>query len=161
MPNSSRVPPRDPGPLRFATELRDSGSGGAYIEFPFDAEEMFGTKGRLPVRLLVNGAPYRGSLVQYRGVRMVGIPKAVREQAGATAGTSVDVILELDTEERVVEVPTDLANALAADEEAARGWPRLSFTHQREYVQAILDAKREDTRAKRVALALEGARKKA
>jgi uncharacterized protein YdeI (YjbR/CyaY-like superfamily) len=73
----------------------------------------------------------------------------------------VDVLLELDTEERVVEVPNDLAEALAADEKASRGWLRLSFTHQREYVQAILDAKRPDTRAKRVAVALEGARKKA
>jgi hypothetical protein len=72
--------------VRFTTELREAGRGGAYIEFPFDVEEMFGTKARVPVRLSFGGAPYRGSLVPYAGVRMIGIPKAVREEAGVSPG---------------------------------------------------------------------------
>ena len=72
--------------MRFTTELREAGRGGAYIEFPFDVEEMFGTKARVPVRLSFGGAPYRGSLVPYAGMRMIGIPKAVREEAGVSPG---------------------------------------------------------------------------
>ncbi|MCZ7664659.1 MAG: YdeI/OmpD-associated family protein [Thermoleophilia bacterium] len=139
-------------------------AGGTYIEFPFDVEEMFGTAGRIPVRLTLRGpageAPYRGSLVKYRGVMMVGITKAVRERAGAAVGDRVHVSLELDRGERTVDLPPDLAEALARDETAAAGWDRFSYTHQREYVQSIVEAKRNETRVKRVAAAVAAAREK-
>lgn len=155
------VPPKNPGPLRFTTELRDAGRGGSYVEFPYDVQESFGTKGRVPVRVTLNDAPYRGSLVKYRGVHMVGITKAVREAAGVSIGDEVEIVLEVDAEERAVEVPPDLAQALTADVVATAGWEKFSYTHRREYVAAILEAKREDTRAKRVAGAVDAAREKA
>lgn len=161
MADAKHLPPKDPGPLRFTTELRDAGRGGSYVEFPYDVEESFGTRGRVAVRVTVNGAPYRGSLVKYRGVHMVGITKAVRQAAGAEVGDLVEIVLSVDTEERSVDVPADLAAALAADVRAAVGWDRFSYTHQREYVEAVVEAKREETRAKRVAAAVEAARAKA
>lgn len=160
MTASPTQPPKNPEPVRFTTELREAGRGGAYIEFPFDVEELFGTKARIPVRLTFGGAPYRGSLVQYAGTCMVGIPKAVRERAGVSLGQTVEIVIEVDDEERAVELPPELAEALARDEVAAAGWNRFSFTHKREYAQAILDAKRPETRAKRVAEAIEAARAK-
>lgn len=158
MTASPKQPPKNPGPVRFNTELREAGRGGAYIEFPFDVEELFGTKARIPVRLSFAGAPYRGSLLQYAGARMVGIPKAVREQAGVHPGQTVEIVLEVDDEERAVELPPELAEALARDDVAAVGWDRFSFTHKREYAQAILAAKRPDTKARRVAEAVAAAR---
>ena len=151
---------KNPGILRFFTELRDGGGGGAYIEFPFDAEELFGTKARVPVRVTVDGAPYTGSLMRYRGVRMVGIPKAVRDASSVSIGDTVEIVLELDETSRTVEAPPELAEELARDPEAAAGWDKLSFTHKREHAQAISEAKRSGTRAKRVAAALEAARKR-
>ena len=51
---------------------------------------------------------------------------------------------------RVVEVPGDLAEALAGDPEAAAAWERVSYSHQRAHVEAVLAAKRPETRAARV-----------
>lgn len=94
-------------------------------------------------------------------MRMVGIPKAVREQVGVSLGQTVEIVLEVDDEERAVELPPELAEALARDDVAVAGWDRFSFTHKREYAQAIIDAKRPETRAKRVAAAVKAARAKA
>ena len=158
MPPSGGVPPNDPGPLTFKACLQEAERGGAFIEFPFDVQESFGTKGRIPVQLTFAGVPYRGSLVQYSGKRMVGIPKAVRDAAGVAVGESAEVVLWLDVEERTVEAPPDLIEALANDDLAAVGWNRFSYTHQREYVQAIAAAKRPETRARRIAQAVACAR---
>ena len=161
MPAARASSPRDPGPLTFTALLQAEGRGGAFIEFPFDMQELFGTKGRIPIRLSFGGVPYRGSVVRYKGRQMVGIPKAVREAAGIAPGESADVVLQLDVEERTVDAPPELIEALAADGVAAAGWDRFSYTHRREYVQAIETAKRPETRAKRIAEAIAAARAKA
>jgi len=88
---------RNPGQLTFEAELRsDDRSSGTYILFPLDAEELFGAKGRVPVLMTVGGAEYRGSLVKHAGRRIIGIPKMVREKAGAEPGDVVEIVLELD-----------------------------------------------------------------
>ena len=161
VPPSGGAKLKDPGPLTFTALLQEAGRGGAFIEFPLDVQELFGTKGRIPIRLTFGGVPYRGSLVQYAGKRMVGIPKAVRDAAGVAPGENADVVLWLDVEERTVEAPPDLVEALASDDLAVVGWNRFSYTHQREYVQAIEAAKRPETRAKRIAEAVAGARNNA
>lgn len=151
---------KDPGTIRFSATLGGDTSG-TYIEVPFDPEELFGTKGRVPVSLTVNGAPYRGSLVPYRGMKMVGIPRAVRDAAGAAPGDMVDVVLDLDEATRKVEAPPELAEDLSRDETAAAGWEKLSFTHQREHAEAINEAKRPETKVKRIEQALAAARERA
>ncbi|MBU2602529.1 MAG: YdeI/OmpD-associated family protein [Actinobacteria bacterium] len=161
MTDLSKQPQKDPGPIKFAAKLCAGDRGGAYVEFPFDVNELFGTKGRVPVHMTVNGTPYRGSLMKYRGVRMIGVTKAVREAGGTAIGDQVEIVLKLDTEERVVEMPADLAEALSLDSQAMAGWERFAYTHQLECVTAILGAKREETRAKRVAGVVEAARKRA
>lgn len=152
----------NPGPVEFSTTIMsDDKTSGTFIEFPFEPSELFGTTGRVPVRMTVNGAPYRGSLVKYRGRYMVGVPKAVRDAAGAAAGDSVQIVLEVDDAPREVEVPAELAEELARDEVAAAGWDAMSFTHRREYASAIADAKKPETKAKRVAAALAASRERA
>jgi hypothetical protein len=151
---------RNPGTIRFSASLEGDKSG-TYIQIPFDPEELFGTKGRVPVSLTVNGAPYRGSLMPYRGMKMVGIPRAVREAAGVCPGDMVDVVLDLDQATREVELPPELAAELARDETAAAGWDKMSFTHQREYAEAITEAKRPETKVKRIEQALAAARDRA
>ncbi len=71
------------------------------------------------------------------------------------AGDTVDVTIELDEEPRVVEVPDDLAVALAADADATAAFDRLSYSHRREYVEWIDEAKRAETRARRISATVE------
>jgi uncharacterized protein YdeI (YjbR/CyaY-like superfamily) len=79
----------------------------------------------------------------------------VRQGAGVAAGDQVDVILELDAAPREVEMPPALAAALAQDAQARAAFEKLAFTHRKEYARWVAEAKREETRERRVQQALE------
>ena len=113
---------------------------------------MFG-RARPPVRGTINGSPLRSTIAKYGDDYFLVINRKVREAAGVAAGETVDVELELDTEPRIVRVPKDLAGAL--DKETRAGFDRMSYTHRREYVEWIEEAKREETRRRRIANAVE------
>jgi uncharacterized protein YdeI (YjbR/CyaY-like superfamily) len=81
------------------------------------------------------------------------VNRELRENAGAAAGETVEVELELDTNPRTVRLPKDLASAL--DDEARAAFDRMSYTHRKEYVEWIKEAKREETRRRRIAKAVE------
>lgn len=119
------------------------------ITIPFDVEEIFGAK-RVRVVATVNKAKYRGSVVRMGGKYMLGIPREFRERAGIEPGNNIVVTLEKDTAPRVVTAPADFAEALKKDREAAAAWEKLSYSHQKENVGAIEEAKRPETRAKRI-----------
>src|ERR1700729_1735226 len=85
------------------------------------------------------------------GEFLVGMNKEVRAGAGAEAGDTVEVAIELDTAPREVEIPEALASALANAPEALTAFEALSFTHRKEYARAIEDAKKPETRDRRVA----------
>jgi uncharacterized protein YdeI (YjbR/CyaY-like superfamily) len=71
------------------------------------------------------------------------------------AGDQVDVILELDAAPREVEMPPALSAALAQDAQARAAFEKLAFTHRKEYARWVAEAKREETRERRVQQALE------
>jgi hypothetical protein len=110
---------------------------------------------RFPVVATVNGYTWRTTVARMRGEFLVGLSRAVREEAGVEAGDTVEVSLELDTAPREVAVPQALVDALAADSEARAAFERLAYTHRKEYARWIDEAKREETRERRVAKALE------
>ncbi|MGH3041134.1 MAG: YdeI/OmpD-associated family protein [Gaiellaceae bacterium] len=87
--------------------------------------------------------------------RYLPLNRANREAAGASAGETVAVELELDTKPRTVRVPHDLRSALAGDPAAKAAFAELSYSHRKEYVDWIVEAKREDTRRRRVEKTLE------
>ncbi len=124
------------------------------ITIPFDVEKVFGAK-RVPVKATVNGAEYRGSVVRMGGKYMLGIPKVFREAAGIKAGDNIVVTLEKDAEERTVTPPKDLAAALAENKDAGKAWEKMSYSHKREHVRAIEEAKKEETRTRRIEKAIE------
>jgi hypothetical protein len=139
----------------FRAVIQDAGGGGAYVEIPFDVEAAFGSK-RPRVKAVIAGVPYRGSLVRMGSeCHILGVLKAIRARAGKDVGDAVDVSLEADLEPRVVQVPPELAQALQREPAARARFDSLSYSHQREYVGFILEAKREETRAKRVAKTVE------
>ncbi|MBK7403799.1 MAG: DUF1905 domain-containing protein [Phycisphaerales bacterium] len=140
---------------RFSTRIKqDDGSAGCGIELPFDPKEAFG-KVRAPVVATFNGYSYRTTVCAMEGSYWIPLARKHREGAKVEAGQKVTVTLELDDKPRVVEVPKDLALALAKDRKARDAWNALSYTHQREHAEAITGAKKPETRARRVAKALE------
>jgi uncharacterized protein YdeI (YjbR/CyaY-like superfamily) len=89
--------------------------------------------------------------MRYGGVDYMGLNREVRDGAGVeAAGERVEVEVELDDEPRVVEVPDDLARALRGEKDARDAFERLSYTHRKEYVRWIEEAKRDETRRSRI-----------
>lgn len=147
----------DDYPLRFQALLEtEPDSAATFIRIPFDVPQVFGSRGRVPVRGALNGAPFRGSLSPYGGIHYLGINRLLREQAGVQAGDQVEIVLERDDEPRQVALPPDLAQALGANAGAKAAWDKLSYSHQREHVQAVEEAKRPETRARRIEKTLAG-----
>jgi hypothetical protein len=137
----------------FKGTLEAEGDG-CLIRVPFDVKEAFG-KARAPVKVSLGKYSYRSTVAVYGGEYFVGVRRSHREAAGVSAGDTVAVALELDTQPRVVEVPADLKKALARHAGAKVAWEKLSFTHQREHIEAIEQAKKPETRTRRVAKAIE------
>jgi hypothetical protein len=138
---------------RFETVLQTEDSG-VFFEVPLDVPAVFG-KARAPVRGTINGHPFRSTVAVYGGRSFLPVKKALREAAGVAAGDAVVVELEADEQPRTVDPPPDLAAALAADPEVRAAFEGLSFTHQREYAEWVAEARREETRRRRVDQAVE------
>jgi uncharacterized protein YdeI (YjbR/CyaY-like superfamily) len=83
------------------------------------------------------------------------ILKGIREQIGKTFGDEVTITVEPDTEPRLIEIPAELKKAFKTDKEAKAFFEKLSYTHQREYVMWINEAKREETRRNRIVKAID------
>lgn len=127
-----------------------------FIEFPFDVRQEFGGKNRVKVKAYIDGAVYRGSLVKMGGdCHWLGITQEVRKITGKNPGDIVHVVIEEDKEERTVEIPPDLLELMQKEEGLADYFGSLSFTHKKEYVRWIEEAKREETRKNRLFKAIE------
>jgi hypothetical protein len=139
----------------FLAVIQDAGGGGAYVTIPFDVEQVFGKK-RLKVKATIDGEPYRGSLVRMGTPHhMLIILKEIRQKIGKTFGEEVTVEIEEDLEPRQVELPVDLQQAFQANPAARQVFDHLSYTHQKEYVRWVSEARRLETRQKRVQQTME------
>jgi hypothetical protein len=146
---------------KFKVELfGQEGSQVAALKPPFDVVGVFQRKGRVPVKGTINGFPFRSSLMNMGDGHMMVVNAELRAGAKCKAGDSVSVVMELDEDERKVELPAYLKKLIAADPKAEEAWDKLAFTHQKEHVRAIEDAKREDTRQKRIAAMMDMLRNK-
>ncbi len=123
------------------------------ITIPFDVQKVFGAK-RVPVKVWVNGAEYRSTIMKMSGKYMMAVPKVFRDAAGIKAGEKISVTMEKDSEKRTVEVPKDLAEALSKAG-LTDVFAKMSYTHQKEYVNAVSDAKKEETRIRRIEKTIE------
>jgi bacteriocin resistance YdeI/OmpD-like protein/uncharacterized protein DUF1905 len=139
---------------RFEAPIEAAGSGGAVVVVPFDVHDAFGSK-RPPVRATVNGYAFRTTIAPMGGRSLLGLNREVREGAGVRIGDTVSVELDRDDEPRVVDEPADFAALLAGAPEARSAFDALSYTHRREYVRWITEAKRDETRQRRLHRAIE------
>ena len=105
---------------------------------------------------MIEGVPYRGILTRMGTEdHLLIVLKEIREQIGKTFGDEITITVEPDTEPRVIEVPAELKKAFKTEKEAKAFFEKLSYTHQREYVMWINEAKREETRQNRIAKTVE------
>lgn len=139
----------------FTAIIKNAGGGGAFVEVPFDVEKEFGSK-KPKVKAMIEGVPYRGLLTRMgTECHLLIILKSIREQAGKTFGDEVKITVEPDTEPRLIDVPAELKKAFRTEKEAKAFFDKLSYTHQKEYVNWINEAKREETRQNRIVKTIE------
>jgi hypothetical protein len=139
----------------FTAVIQNAGGGGAFVEVPFDVEKEFGSK-RPRIKAMIEGVPYRGILTRMgTECHLLIILKEIREQVGKTFGDEVTITVEPDTEPRLVDIPKDFMKELKQNKEAKAFFDKLSYTHRKEYVNWINEAKREETRQNRIIKAIE------
>jgi bacteriocin resistance YdeI/OmpD-like protein/uncharacterized protein DUF1905 len=136
-------------PQRFTATLEER-----WVVVPLDVKALWGEAGP-PVAGTVAGHPFRSRLAVYGGQTVLGLTNAFRKEAGIVPGDLVEVVIDRDDTPREVEVPPALQAAFESDADARAAFDKLSFTHRREYAEWIAGAKREETRERRTARALE------
>lgn len=135
--------------------LQHENMDATYVIFPYDVKENFGTA-RVKVRVKFDGELYRGSLVPMKlkeGYPLL-LRKDIRAKINKNVGDFVSVELEQDLEERTVDVPADFEKALKKSK-LKETFEKMSFTHRKEYVNSIMDAKKPETRLRRIEKTLE------
>jgi Bacteriocin-protection, YdeI or OmpD-Associated/Domain of unknown function (DUF1905) len=165
----SNICPRSPASLVAGARWIDSpavearefeavvGGGGGrlpLVELPFDVKQVYGTA-RPKVKATVNQVTVRTTVSVYGGRSYVGFRKEIQEAAGIRIGDRIRVRIEPDVEPREIDVPDDLARALGADRVASQAFEGLSYTHRKEYVQWVVEAKKPETRRRRVERTIE------
>ncbi|HEY0246936.1 MAG TPA: YdeI/OmpD-associated family protein [Gryllotalpicola sp.] len=144
---------RDPGPIEFdGVILRNTevANSSAFVAFPFDVRELYGVGGRVPVNATFDGVLYRGPLTKMGGgEHLLLVLGEIRKAIGKDRGDTVRVRIELDQAPRVVELALDVEAALRAAG-AFEAFRAMSFSHRRQHALWIEDAKRPETRARRI-----------
>ena len=133
----------------FEAVIEGEDDGGAWVEIPPEVVDRLGGGGRIPVKASFDGHRYRGSIAVYGGKHVLGVVKSVRRVIGKAVGDAVRVELELDEDERTVDVPDDVKAALAAAGLTGR-FDAISYTRRRQAVEQIESAKAAETRKRRV-----------
>lgn len=124
----------------------------AYVEFPYNVENEFGKKGQIKVVAKFDGHEYRGSLVKMKNLcHWIGITQEIRNIINKNPGDKVEVEIYQDSEPREIEIPDDLKKILSSDKNTEDFFNGLSFTHKKEYVRWITEAKKTETRNGRLA----------
>jgi hypothetical protein len=129
--------------------VRPAGKATAKAVLTDAQKARLGPEGRIPIRLQIGGETFRTTLVRMHG-EWCFVSNAQMRAAGFTPGEAHVVEIARDEEPRPVVPPPELAAALARDPVAEAAWDGLSRSHRREYAEWIAEAKREETRARRV-----------
>ena len=140
--------------MKFRSTVVLGGKTATGIEVPARVVTGLGSGKRPPVTVKIGRHTYRSTVAPMGGKFFLPLSAENRAKAGVAAGDRVDVEIVLDTAPRVVTVPPDLRKALDRDAKARRAFEGLSYSHQREHVQAIEGAKKEETRLRRIEKAI-------
>jgi hypothetical protein len=144
--------------MRFRTTVERGGKTATGLPVPDAVVSALAAGNRPPVQIRIGDHTYRTTVASMGGRFLVPLSAENRAAAGVAAGDEVDVDIALDTAPREVIAPADLADALAHDDEARRFFDILAYTHRKEWVRWIEEAKKAETRNARVARAVEALR---
>jgi len=133
------------------------GMNAGYVVFPYDVQELFGVKGQVKVKALIDGkVTYRGSLTKMNmPEHWLGITQVIRKQLGKELGDTIHVELEQDLEVREVALTDEVVALFAKHPKAEAFYNTLSYTDRKEYMVWITSAKREETKQNRLTLMIE------
>ena len=137
----------------FTAKLVAQGPGGAWtrLDLPFDVEMTFGQRGRVSVKGTINGFSFRTSIFSNgKGRHHMMVNKAMQHGAKAGPGATVRVTLEVDTDAKSVEIPAEIQRALGKNKAARAAFDKLAPSHRREYIRHYGEAKKPETRQRRV-----------
>lgn len=138
--------------IEFTGIIKQNGNiNAAFIEFPFSTEELFNKKGQVKIKATFDQkVEYRGSLAKMKSnCHILGLTQEVRKQLGKNFGDEVFVSLIEDKEERTVEIAEDITSVFNENTEAKKLFDAMSYTHRKEYIRWIEEAKKPETRENR------------
>lgn len=144
--------------IKFKALVDDSGmeKGWAYIKFPLNVSKKLGSQAMIRVRGTVNGFAIKTSAMPTGdGAHHIMFNKQMRAGAKADVGDIVLVEVERDDAAIKVVVPPDLKKSLAASPGATRTWTSITPRAKQEWIEWITSAKKQETRPRRVARAVE------
>jgi hypothetical protein len=139
-------------PIQFHAIIKQNGEmNAAFVEFPFSTEELFNKKGQVKIKALFDEkVEYRGSLVKMKSdCHILGLTQTIRKQLNKTFNDTVFVSLTEDKAERTVEIADDIALVFDVNQETKTLFDNMSYTHQKEYIRWIEEAKKAETRENR------------
>jgi hypothetical protein len=131
------------------TILKADGMNATGLRVPSAVVDKLRAGKRPKVSVTLKGYTYRSTVAVYGGEFFLPLAAVHRNAAGVDAGQTVQVTVKLDTAPREVDVPKDLAAALRKAG-ARAAFDALSFTHRKEHVRAIEEARAPETRARRI-----------
>ncbi|GEN72032.1 YdeI/OmpD-associated family protein [Chryseobacterium lathyri] len=138
--------------IEFTGIIKQNGNlNAAFVEFPFSAEKLFGKKGQVKIKAIFdNKVEYRGSLAKMKSdCHILGLTQEIRKKLGKTFGDEIVVSLIEDQEERIVEIANDIAVVFNENPDAKNLFDKMSYTHRKEYIRWIEEAKKPETRETR------------
>ena len=138
--------------VEFNAIIQQNGEmNSAFVEFPFSTVELFNKKGQVKIKAVFDDkVEYRGSLVKMKSdCHTLGLTQEIRKQLNKTFGDSVSVSLREDKEERTVEIADDIFSIFNKNQEAKTIFDKMSYTHRKEYIRWIEEAKKPETRENR------------
>jgi hypothetical protein len=143
------------GELTLTTTLQPRGPAAAVVLTAEQATDVGEGKKAFPVQATINEYTWAARVSRMGGEFLLGLNREVRAGAGVEAGDEVTVTITLDEAPREVDVPPALAHALDDDATAKARFDALAYTHRKEFASWIAEAKKDDTRERRVAQALQ------
>ena len=144
--------------LHLSTTLEPRGPAAAVVLSDEQVAALGSDKKAFPVRVTIDGRTARLRLARMGGENLVGLSKAVRSELGVEIGQAVDVVIDLDDAPREVELPAELATALRLDPALQSAWEALAPSRRKEHVRSIVEAKKDETRARRLTAVVESLR---
>ncbi|HWS39438.1 MAG TPA: YdeI/OmpD-associated family protein [Actinoplanes sp.] len=141
--------------MDYRGELQKTGGNTTGFQVPDEFVAALGGGGRPKVVVTVGEFEFRSSIAKMGGAYWLGVSAERRAAGGLDGGRVYDLTITLDEVPRTVEVPADLAEALAAEPDVTAFWDTVSFSNQRWHADQLTSAKTAETRARRLAKSLD------